>query len=333
VIQDLAPRCDMLAGRLRSVFVSDTHLGYRFARATAFLHFLETVRTERLYVVGDFVDGRRLMRNWRWSEIDHTIVSRLVQMAHRGTRILYTPGNHDAFAHQIPWCPDGVEIEDEFVHTTKAGRRLLVAHGDRFCHVEQELGHLARPVEVGYDLLLAANPLAAALEGGALHGSRPRRTENPRSGPFGPNEGRAAERAELGRTSARRIGIEPHVEPASPSDESASGTGDAVPPDHARFRRPLSSRVKGRLQQLTGYLPGFEQRLAAHAAERGFDGVVCGHVHAPSLKFIGETLYANAGDWVEHCTALVEDGSGQLRLLDLGATAPVTLPLAFEGAA
>jgi hypothetical protein len=51
------------------------------------------------------------------------------------------------------------------------------------------------------------------------------------------------------------------------------------------------------------------------AREQGFDGVICGHLHYPSLHERDGLIYANDGDWVENCSALIEDGSGQLRLL------------------
>ena len=58
------------------------------------------------------------------------------------------------------------------------------------------------------------------------------------------------------------------------------------------------------------------QRAAIHlAADKGFDGIVCGHLHYPTLREESGILYCNDGDWVENCTALIEDNSGQLRLL------------------
>ena len=50
-------------------------------------------------------------------------------------------------------------------------------------------------------------------------------------------------------------------------------------------------------------------------AAQGYDGVVCGHIHRANLREIGGTLYANTGDWVESCSALIESEAGQLTLL------------------
>jgi UDP-2,3-diacylglucosamine pyrophosphatase LpxH len=60
----------------------------------------------------------------------------------------------------------------------------------------------------------------------------------------------------------------------------------------------------------------FEEALAHEARRRGFDGVVCGHIHKAEIRDIGGVLYCNDGDWVESLTALVELDSGELRIID-----------------
>ena len=51
------------------------------------------------------------------------------------------------------------------------------------------------------------------------------------------------------------------------------------------------------------------------ARKRGADGVVCGHIHHAEIRMIGDVLYLNDGDWVESCSALVEDARGNLEIL------------------
>ena len=70
-----------------------------------------------------------------------------------------------------------------------------------------------------------------------------------------------------------------------------------------------------RARRALRYVQEFEQAAAREAARRGMAGVVCGHIHRPALRRIGPTLYGNAGDWVESCTALVEHEDGALALL------------------
>ena len=59
----------------------------------------------------------------------------------------------------------------------------------------------------------------------------------------------------------------------------------------------------------------FEHAVARAATEAGADGVVCGHIHKPELRTFDGVRYANCGDWVESCTALVEHVDGRLELL------------------
>jgi hypothetical protein len=63
------------------------------------------------------------------------------------------------------------------------------------------------------------------------------------------------------------------------------------------------------------YISDFERRLVDHARERGCEGVICGHIHAPAMAEIAGLAYINTGDWVENCTAFVEYDDGGLELI------------------
>ena len=63
------------------------------------------------------------------------------------------------------------------------------------------------------------------------------------------------------------------------------------------------------------YISRFEEIVAREAAVRGVDGVVCGHIHHAEIRMIGGVLYLHDGDWVESCSALVEDAHGSLEIL------------------
>lgn len=149
--------------RVRAVFVSDIHLGCRHAQGAAFLAFLESVEPRQLYLVGDFIDGWKLRRRWRWDPVYSRILLRLSEMAHGGTRLFFTPGNHDDFLRE-PILREVVSrglvrIRDEFVHSLADGRRFLVLHGDRFDTVECGAKWLSVVATIAYDGLLTANGL------------------------------------------------------------------------------------------------------------------------------------------------------------------------------
>ncbi|MCD8548218.1 MAG: UDP-2,3-diacylglucosamine diphosphatase [Aeromonadaceae bacterium] len=77
----------------------------------------------------------------------------------------------------------------------------------------------------------------------------------------------------------------------------------------------LASFLKNRVQLAQQAVERFVRAAVHEAKERGLDGIVCGHIHAPDLRTQAGILYCNTGDWVENCTALLEQRDGQLTLL------------------
>ena len=78
----------------------------------------------------------------------------------------------------------------------------------------------------------------------------------------------------------------------------------------------LSSYLKRRVKNAVQFVSSFEEALAHEALQRGVDGIVCGHIHCAEIRQIGGVTYYNDGDWVESCTALVEDAQGSMRIVD-----------------
>ncbi len=76
----------------------------------------------------------------------------------------------------------------------------------------------------------------------------------------------------------------------------------------------LAGYLKSKVGNAMHYVYSFEQAAAREARRQGLDGIVCGHIHRPELTTIDDVLYCNDGDWVENCTVLVEDRSGELEL-------------------
>jgi UDP-2,3-diacylglucosamine pyrophosphatase LpxH len=78
----------------------------------------------------------------------------------------------------------------------------------------------------------------------------------------------------------------------------------------------LSAWLKLQVKEAVKAIDRFETALADDAHKRGFDGVVCGHIHHAEMRMVNGVMYLNDGDWVESCTALVEHGDGKLELID-----------------
>ncbi|MFM5885704.1 MAG: UDP-2,3-diacylglucosamine diphosphatase [Novosphingobium sp.] len=88
----------------------------------------------------------------------------------------------------------------------------------------------------------------------------------------------------------------------------------------------LSSYLKKRVKNAVAFIGEFEEAVAHAARERHVDGVVCGHIHCAEIRQIGGVTYYNDGDWVESCTALVEDFNGTIAIVDWLAEQRKTRP-------
>jgi UDP-2,3-diacylglucosamine pyrophosphatase LpxH len=236
----------------RSVFLSDIHLGTRACRADLAADFLHRVACERLYLVGDIVDGWRLRKAWHWDRDHDEVIRRVLALARDGAEVTYIPGNHDEMLRD--WLGlelAGIRIAREAVHEAADGRRFLVVHGDEFDGVIRYGRVVSALGDIGYDAAVWLNRI--------YNGVR------------------------------------------------------------RRFCYPYWSLAQWLKRQVKGAataIARFEGALAQAARARGFDGVVCGHIHQPEMRDIHGLLYLNDGDWVENCTALVEHEDGRFELLD-----------------
>ena len=116
---------------LRSLFISDLHLGARGCRAGAFLAFLRQTEADTIYLVGD------ILAIWHtgavhWSRDHDASLAELRARAEAGVRVVYLPGNHDVTLKQYYGAPiDGFELAETATHTGADGARYLVLHGDQ----------------------------------------------------------------------------------------------------------------------------------------------------------------------------------------------------------
>ena len=77
----------------------------------------------------------------------------------------------------------------------------------------------------------------------------------------------------------------------------------------------FSQRIKQRVKLAVNYISDFEVKLAELAKANHCQGIICGHIHKPDIRQIGDITYMNSGDWVESLSALVEDHHGNWELL------------------
>ncbi|MBU1756541.1 MAG: UDP-2,3-diacylglucosamine diphosphatase [Alphaproteobacteria bacterium] len=153
--------------RFRTIWISDIHLGTKGCNAAMLIDFLDHTDSETMYLVGDIIDGWRLKKKFYWPPEHNDIVWRVLKRAHRGTRIVYIPGNHDEMVR--PFCGmnfGGVEIKRADVHTTADERRLLVLHGDEFDTIMLAHRWLAFLGDALYHVMMGLNGWVNAVRNG-----------------------------------------------------------------------------------------------------------------------------------------------------------------------
>jgi len=143
---------------VRTLFLSDLHLGTRGCQAQAVLDFLKVYEADEIYLVGDIVDGWRLRQAWHWPQAHNDVVQKLLRKVRKGTRVVYIPGNHDEFLRDYVGSTfGGVEVLEEAIHTCADGRKMLVLHGDKFDTVVRNVRWLALLGDHAYDFAIWLN--------------------------------------------------------------------------------------------------------------------------------------------------------------------------------
>jgi UDP-2,3-diacylglucosamine pyrophosphatase LpxH len=236
----------------RTVFISDLHLGTKGCNVAKLSAFLDQISCEKLYLVGDIIDFWSMSRKTYFPRSHRAVIQKFLDMAAKGTRVIYVPGNHDENLRMFcPFNVGAVQIIHEDIHTTLTGERLLVTHGDAFDQVLFKARWLAKFGDLTYQWTMQ---LSFFIQWWLkLFGAKP---------------------------------------------------------------WSFSKWAKGAVKQAVSFICHFERVVSENVAARGLDGVVCGHIHHAEIKEINGIIYHNCGDFVESCTALVEDLTGELRIIE-----------------
>jgi UDP-2,3-diacylglucosamine pyrophosphatase LpxH/glycosyltransferase involved in cell wall biosynthesis len=237
---------------LRTVFLSDIHLGTADSKAAEVVDFLKSIRCDKLVLNGDIIDGWALRRGSKWLPRHSRVIRKILKMSEKEkTEVIYLRGNHDDILDRfLPLAFGQIRFTKEHIHKALNGKRYLVVHGDGFDSVSTNHKWLASLGAVGYDTLLHINRWY--------------------------NRWRAWQGKEY---------------------------------------FSLSKRVKAKVKSAVSFIDKYEQLLQELALHRDCDGIICGHIHTPEDKQVGEIHYLNSGDWVESLTAIVEHHDGRMELV------------------
>ena len=145
--------------RVRSIFLSDIHLGTRACQAGRLLDFLKAYDSERLFLVGDVIDFWAMRsRGIYWSEEQNTVVQKVLKRARHDVRVIFVPGNHDEAAREHYGASFGnIRVERDWLHVAADGKRYLLVHGDEFDTVTRYHKWLAVLGDGAYAVLVHLN--------------------------------------------------------------------------------------------------------------------------------------------------------------------------------
>ncbi|MBL8518731.1 MAG: UDP-2,3-diacylglucosamine diphosphatase [Betaproteobacteria bacterium] len=239
--------------RVRTIFLSDIHLGTRGCQAERLLSFLKHHESENIILVGDIIDFWAMSRSVVWTAAQNTVVQKVLKRARHGVKVLFVPGNHDEALREYDGTAFGdIRIVNEHIHHTADGRRLLITHGDAFDQVTRYHKWVAILGDMTYNFLVRAN--------GWLSWVR------------------------------RTLKITGYWS--------------------------LAGYAKRKVKTAVSFIYDFEESVVKHVKDRDLDGVICGHIHAATIRDIDGVTYMNCGDWVDSCTALVEHIDGRIELIE-----------------
>jgi UDP-2,3-diacylglucosamine pyrophosphatase LpxH len=142
---------------VRSIFISDVHLGLKQSNAEELLEFLKRYKWNNLFILGDFFDGYKLKRKFYWDKHYSYLLRYIIGKIKDGKRVVYVSGNHDDFLRQFDITDLGhIEVVDEYIHETEHDKVLLI-HGDKFDMAIHGMKWLYWLGSIGYDFLLWFN--------------------------------------------------------------------------------------------------------------------------------------------------------------------------------
>jgi UDP-2,3-diacylglucosamine pyrophosphatase LpxH len=142
---DPMSRGGAMTQRVRTIFLSDIHLGTRACQAERLLDFLKAYDSDHLFLVGDIVDFWAMRRRGvYWSAAQNTLVQKILKRARHHVQVVFVPGNHDEAAREHVGTSFGnIRVAHDLVHVTADGKRYLVLHGDEFDQVTRYARGLA----------------------------------------------------------------------------------------------------------------------------------------------------------------------------------------------
>lgn len=135
--------------KVKSLFVSDTHIGVKHNNVKRLIEVLEQYEFENLFLVGDIVDMTALRKKMFWKKHYGHLLKKLVKLS-ENTNIVYITGNHDHYLRDFtPFEFSLCKVVDEYIY-----KDILIIHGDKFDTLINKRKYLYMFGDYGYNLVI-----------------------------------------------------------------------------------------------------------------------------------------------------------------------------------
>jgi UDP-2,3-diacylglucosamine pyrophosphatase LpxH len=147
--------------KVRSLFISDIHLGSSKSQANKLLDVFKKYEFDNLFIIGDFIDLTSLKRKFWWNSDHSLVIQKILRYSRKGVNVVYIIGNHDFYIRDL--IVDGnikigdILICDEFYWTTASGKKIWMTHGDCFDGFIRLNKFLYNLGDVSYELSMKIN--------------------------------------------------------------------------------------------------------------------------------------------------------------------------------
>lgn len=135
--------------KIKSLFISDTHIGVKYNNTKKLLDILESYDFKNLFLVGDIIDMTAMKHGVFWKKHYGQLIKKLIKLSET-TNIIYITGNHDFYLREFtPFEFSSCKIVDEYIYGD-----TLVIHGDKFDTLISKRKYLYMFGDYGYNLVI-----------------------------------------------------------------------------------------------------------------------------------------------------------------------------------
>ena len=149
--------------KIKTLFISDIHLGNSNSQANKLLEILKTYEFDNLFIIGDFIDMTSMKRKYYWNQTHSTVIQKILRLSRKEVSVVYLLGNHDYYIRSV--IEEGniffgnILICDEYIYETVKGEKIYLTHGDCFDGFVRISPWLYWLGDVSYELSITINKI------------------------------------------------------------------------------------------------------------------------------------------------------------------------------